>query len=151
MNSGASKMKSLNEISILLKKTSSLLRQFYRTEWAQKTDSMLAFYSTTPTMHFPRYYTFWGARSINDIVLYKHGKPLSDENDVFHTWLSKLYIKCSGKSEKMAEYYATFLLINLGKTCSLGLHRNRSTEKAITVNYVFTALKPCHYPRTRAI
>ncbi|PBQ13416.1 hypothetical protein CCL08_23715 [Pseudomonas congelans] len=90
-------MKKAKEINALIKKASRLLRQYERSEWADKLDVYAeALFDDADYVLAKIISLYGGSGSISDIVLCSSGKFLFEENNTLHELLSKIYILCSG-------------------------------------------------------
>ncbi|AVB17122.1 MULTISPECIES: DUF6966 domain-containing protein [Pseudomonas syringae group] len=90
-------MNKTKEINALIKKASCLLRQYERSEWADKLDAYVeALFDDADYALSKIISLYGGSGSINDIVLYSNGKFLFEKNNRLHELLSKIYSLCSG-------------------------------------------------------
>ncbi|WP_080377360.1 DUF6966 domain-containing protein [Pseudomonas syringae] len=86
-------------MNALIKKASRLLRQYEKSEWADKLDAYAeALFDDADYALSKIISLYGGSGSISDIVLYSNGKSLFEENNRSHELLSKIYSLCSGAS-----------------------------------------------------
>ncbi|MNJ40289.1 DUF6966 domain-containing protein [Pseudomonas alkylphenolica] len=88
-------MKSTSEVVALMTRISELLRLGGRIEWAECIEqywSQLLLDTDQALSNIMMLYG--GMGSINDIVLYRDGLPMIEENNELHVLLSKLYDCC---------------------------------------------------------
>jgi len=87
----------VRELELVLTRMTELLRLGSRGNWSDALEKQRSALSTDPTATASRILAmFGGMGSLNDVVLYKDGQPMANENRELAALRSRLYDLCHG-------------------------------------------------------
>jgi len=88
-------MTNIENVERVLKKMAALLRIGARNDWADALEKFSSEIANDPSATSASILAMYGGMgSLNDIILYKNGQPLTTENDEFDSLSSELYQLC---------------------------------------------------------
>lgn len=88
-------MKNIQDIQLTLEKMARLLRIGGISDWAEAFEAIRSDFLADPARGSAKILTMYGGMgSLNDLVLYKEGRPLAAENRELDELRSKLYALC---------------------------------------------------------